>query len=187
MAPEDVANALEAIRAACPGTPVGVSTGAWIVPDIRFRLSLIRAWDALPNFASVNIHEEGVLEVIRILLDRGVGVEAGIWTARAAETLLGSGLADECLRILIEPAEEPGDARANLAGIEAALGPVSRPRLLHGLGASAWEFVKLAAERTYDTRTGFEDTLTLPDGSLAESNAALVAAARRIVAKVVSP
>ena len=37
------------------------------------------------------------------------------------------------------------------------------------------------------TRTGFEDTLTLPDGSLAESNAALVAAARRIVAKVVSP
>ena len=187
LAPEDVANALEAIRAACPGTPVGVSTGAWIVPDIRFRLSLIRAWDALPNFASVNIHEEGVLEVIRILLDRGVGVEAGIWTARAAETLLGSGLADECLRILIEPAEEPGDARANLAGIEAALGPVSRPRLLHGLGASAWEFVKLAAERTYDTRTGFEDTLTLPDGSLAESNAALVAAARRIVAKVVSP
>lgn len=187
LAPEDVANAIEAIRATCPGTPVGVSTGAWIVPDIRFRLSLIRAWDVLPNFASVNIHEEGVLEVIRILLDRGVGVEAGIWTARAAETLLGSGLADECLRILIEPAEEPGDARANLAGIEAALGRVSRPCLLHGLGASAWEFVKLAAERTYDTRTGFEDTLTLPGGSLAESNAALVAAARRIVAKVVSP
>ena len=187
LAPEDVANAIEAIRATCPGTPVGVSTGAWIVPDIRFRLSLIRAWDVLPNFASVNIHEEGVLEVIRILLDRGVGVEAGIWTARAAETLLGSGLADECLRILIEPAEEPGDARANLAGIEAALGRISRPRLLHGLGASAWEFVKLAAERTYDTRTGFEDTLTLPGGSLAESNAALVATARRIVAKVVSP
>jgi beta-keto acid cleavage enzyme len=91
------------------------------------------------------------------------------------------------LRVLIEPAEEPGDARANLEPIEAALAPVSCPRLLHGLGASAWEFVRLAAERAYDTRTGFEDTLTLPDGSLAESNATLVAAARRIIAKAVSP
>lgn len=187
LAPEDVANTLEAIRAACPITPVGVSTGAWIVPDVSHRLSVIRAWDVLPNFASVNIHEERALQVIGLLLDRGVGVEAGIWTARAAETLLGSGFIDECLRILIEPAEEPGDARANLAEIEAALGLVRPPLLLHGVGASAWEFVKLAAERTYDTRTGFEDTLRLPDGSLAESNASLVAAACRIVAKVVPP
>ena len=87
---------------------------------------------------------------------------------------------------MIEPAEEPGDARANLEEIETALGNVSRPCLLHGLGASAWMFVKLAAERGYDTRTGFEDTLKLPDGSLAESNAALVAAARRVVDEKVS-
>ena len=157
------------------------------VPDVRRRLSLIRAWGVLPSFASVNLHEEGALHVIRLLLQRGIGVEAGIWTAQAAETLLHSGLADECLRVLIEPAEEPGDARANVDRIEAALAPVSRPRLLHGLGPSAWQFVKLAAERAYDTRTGFEDTLMLPDGSLAESNAALVAAARRIIAKAVSP
>jgi uncharacterized protein (DUF849 family) len=178
---KDVASALEAIRAASPGIPVGISTGAWIVPNASQRLSLIGAWDLLPDFASVNIHEKGALRIIRLLLDRGVGVEAGVWTARAAEILLGSGFVNECLRILIEPAEEPGDARANLAEIETALGDVSRPRLLHGLGASAWEFVKLAAERGYDSRTGFEDTLKLPDGSPAHSNAALVAAARRIV------
>ena len=57
-------------------------------------------------------------------------------------------------------------------------------RLLHGVGASAWEFVALAAERGYDTRTGLEDTLTMPDGSIAENNAGLVAAALGIVAKV---
>jgi uncharacterized protein (DUF849 family) len=187
LAPEDVANALEAIHAASPGTPVGVSTGAWIVPDVGRRLALIGAWDVLPNFASVNIHEEGALQLIRRLLDKGVCVEAGIWTPRAAKTLLDSGLADECLRILIEPAEEPGDAKANLTEIEAVLARVSRPRLLHGLGASAWELVKLAAERAYDTRTGFEDILTLPDGTPAKSNAALVAAARRIVAQTFSP
>jgi uncharacterized protein (DUF849 family) len=184
LAPDDVASTLVAIRAACPGIPVGISTGAWIVPDVGQRLALCKAWEVLPDFASVNVHEAGALQMIRLLHDKGVGVEAGIWNAQAAETLVRSGLADACLRILIEPAEEAGDARANLVPIEAALGRVSRPRLLHG--AVAWELVALAAQRHYDTRTGFEDTLTLPYGSRAESNAALVAAGLHIVAEVVS-
>jgi uncharacterized protein (DUF849 family) len=179
---DDVARTLEAVRAACPGIPVGVSTGAGIVPDAGRRLALIRAWEALPDFASVNLHEAGAPDVIRLLLDRGVGVEAGIWSAPAARTLLESGLAERCLRILLEPAEEPGDARVTLEAIERTLGRAGPARLLHGLDASAWELVELAARRGYDTRTGFEDVLTLPDGSRAESNAALVAAARLIVA-----
>lgn len=121
------------------------------------------------------------------MLDKGIGVEEGIWNARAAEILLGSGFAEECLRILIEPAGEPCDTKANLAEIETVLNRVSRSRLLHGLDASAWKFVRLTAERTYDTRTGFEDVLQLPDGSLAKSNAELVAAERRIVVKGISP
>jgi uncharacterized protein (DUF849 family) len=163
--PDDVATALEKIRGACRGTLVGVSTGAWIVADTRRRLSLIRGWSVLPDFASVNVHEEGAIEVIRVLLDRGVGVEAGVWNAGAATVLRRSGLAHECLRVLIEPAEEGGDAIANLAAIEAVLGPAPPSRLLHGVGASAWELVALAAERGYDTRTGLEDTLTMPRSS----------------------
>ena len=54
---------------------------------------------------------------------------------------------------------------------------------VHGVGLFAWEFIDVAARRNYDTRTGFEDTLTLPDGSRAESIAALVAAAFRVVAQ----
>lgn len=133
----------------------------------------------LPDFTSVNFDEEGAAQVAALLLERGVGVEAGVWSAGAAGILLGSGLADGCMRILVEPAEDSGDVRANLAQIEAALERVDRPRLLHGLDASAWELVRLAAERAYGTRIGFEDTLALPDGSVAESNAALVAAAPR--------
>jgi uncharacterized protein (DUF849 family) len=34
LAPDELAAALEAIRAACPSTPIGVSTGAWIVPEV---------------------------------------------------------------------------------------------------------------------------------------------------------
>jgi uncharacterized protein (DUF849 family) len=186
LAPDDVASALGAIRAACPGIPVGISTGAWIVPDVSQRLALCNAWEVLPDFASINVHEPGALQMIQLLRDKGMGVEAGIWNAQAAETLVRSGLADACLRILLEPAEEAGDVRANLARIEAALGQVSRPRLLHGAGAVVWELVTLAAQRHYDTRAGFEDTLTLPDGSRAENNAALVAAGLHIVAEVVS-
>ena len=185
LAPEDVARTLHAIRATCPGTPVGISTGAWIVPDLCSRLGFIDSWTQLPDMVSVNLHEAGATHVIRLLLDKGIGVEAGVWNAPAARTLLDSGLAGHCARISIEPAEGSANARANLHQIEDVLGNVGCPRLLHGLGASAWKFVELAAMRHYDTRTGFEDTLTLPDGSRAQSNAALVAAARRIVRGVV--
>ena len=41
----DIARAVEAIRASCPGVPVGVSTGAWISPDTSGRLSLIKGWE----------------------------------------------------------------------------------------------------------------------------------------------
>jgi uncharacterized protein (DUF849 family) len=182
LAAADVADTLRALHAACPGVPVGVSTGAWIVPDVSQRLALIRAWTMTPDFASVNLHEAGAIDVIRALLDRAIDIEAGVWNASAAKRLLKSGLADRCLRILIEAGEEPGDPRANLERIETALGPLDRPRLLHGLDASAWDLVALAARRGYDARIGFEDIVTLPDGALAESNAALVAVARRLLA-----
>ncbi len=182
LAPDDLAATLPAIRAACPGVPVGISTGEWIVPDVPERLALISAWNVLPDFVSVNMDEPGAVDVAKLLLEKGVGVEAGVWDAKAGEILLESGLAGRCLRVLIEPGEEP-EAPATILEIEAILDKMETPlpRLLHGSGATAWEFIKLAAERGYDTRVGFEDVLTLPDGSYAESNAALVAAARGII------
>jgi uncharacterized protein (DUF849 family) len=188
LAPDDVASTLDAIRTACPGIPIGIGTGAWIIPDVTRRLAAIDTWQVLPDFASVNLHEAGASTVMRSLLDRGIGVEAGIWNAPAAQALIDSGLAEHCVRILIEPAEGSCGwfgARVNLPQIERVLESVSRPRLLHGLGPSSWYFVELSAKRSYDTRTGFEDTLTLPDGTRAKSNADLIATARRIVQQVV--
>jgi uncharacterized protein (DUF849 family) len=181
MHPDDVAHTIEAIRTVCPSLPIGISTGAWIVPDLRKRLELIQSWPSLPDFASVNLHEAGAVDVIRLLIGKGIGVEAGIWNAPAALRLVESGLAGHCLRILIEPAEGSANARENLTQIEGVLRDVSCPRLLHGLGTSAWMFVTLAAQRGYDTRTGLEDTLALPDGSSADSNEALVRAANRML------
>ena len=49
--PEIVDAVVGKVREAC-GTPVGVSTGAWIEPDLARRLELVAAWRA-PDFASV--------------------------------------------------------------------------------------------------------------------------------------
>lgn len=179
----NVAAALNAVRAACPGIPIGVSTGAWIIADVHQRLGLIDQWSVLPDFAGVNFHEPGAVETCKLLLKKGVGVEAGIWNAEAAHVFHRSGLASRCLRILLEPAQESGDAKARFDEIDAVLESVSRRRLLHGFGESTWEFISLAASRDYDTRTGFEDTLVLPDGSRAKDNGELVTVARQIIAQ----
>ena len=183
LASDDLAATLDAIRAACPAIPIGVSTGAWIVPDADLRLTLIDRWNVLPDFASINIHEPGALQVFQLLLEKGVEVEAGIWNAEAAQLLRHSGFSDRCLRILIEPAQEPGDAMKRLGEIERILVDTDGPRLLHGFETSAWEFIALASRRGYQTRIGFEDTLALPEGNRAEDNGELVARACQIMAE----
>jgi uncharacterized protein (DUF849 family) len=176
-----IAAAMDALRAAV-AVPIGVSTGAWFLPDPDDRLRAIDGWTALPDFASVNIHEAGALRIADALLDRGVGVEAGIWTADAARTLVDSGLAARCLRFLFEPMEQDVDAAlANVGAIERALTGVAPtvPRLLHGIFATAWPVLDHAMAHGYDTRIGLEDTLVRPDGTEARDNADLVRTAIR--------
>jgi uncharacterized protein (DUF849 family) len=181
ISPEDIGAALEAIRLACPTVPIGISTGAWMVPQTDARFGLIERWNILPDFAGVNFHEAGAVKIARLLLDKGVAVEAGIWNVEAANVFRQSGLSNRCLRILIEPAQEPGNAEERLKAIELALGDIECSRLLHGFGTLTWSFIALASTLGYDTRVGFEDTLTLPDGSAARDNSELVSAAFDII------
>ena len=177
---EDVALAVEAVRAAIPATPFGVSTGAWIVPDVKARYEKVAAWKVLPTFASINFNEEGGVALAELLLSRGVGIEAGVGSPEAVDAFVASGLANRCLRVMFEPEQQ--DLRVAVDGVERLEKMLDRagvkiPRLLHGLNRTAWDLIDAAAKRVYDTRIGFEDVLTLPDGSQAPSNASLVAAA----------
>jgi uncharacterized protein (DUF849 family) len=181
ISPEDVGATLDAIRATCPTTPIGVSTGAWMVPQTHARFELIERWNILPDFAGVNFHEPCAVRIARLLLDKGVRVEAGIWNAEAARTFRESGLSDRCLRILIEPAQEPGNAKTRLKEIESTLHGIGCSRLLHGFEILTWPFIVLASSFGYDTRVGFEDTLTLPGGGHARDNGELVAVALEII------
>lgn len=176
----DVQRWVSAIRRRRPGTPVGVTTGAWSASGER-RLEQVGEWRVVPDFASVNWHEDGAHDLAELLISLGVAVEAGLWTREAARTWSGSALAPQCVRALVELPDVPADAVADAAGeMLVALGrvPAGVDVLLHGEERSAWAAARLAGERGLSTRIGLEDTLLLPDGTVAASNAQLMAAIR---------
>ncbi|MFD2764663.1 3-keto-5-aminohexanoate cleavage protein [Micromonospora eburnea] len=182
LAPAVIAAAVTAIRAARPGLPVGVSTGAWIAPDPAARVAAVRAWTVLPDFASVNAHEPGATAVAAALHERGVMVEAGLWTVAAVDAWRRWSVPTG--RVLVEClAEEPDAALTVAAAILAALPAGGPPVLLHGEGPATWPVLAEAVRRGLDTRIGLEDTLVLPDGRPAPDNAVLVAAARSLGAR----
>ena len=166
-----------AVREAC-GVLVGVSTGAWIEPDLERRLELVRNWRA-PDYASVNLSEPGTTRVMEALLGAGVGIEAGVWSVEDAERLAASGLGDRVTRILIEPVAAGAAAVAAVDAVHAALDRLglTAPRLQHGDGEATWVLLEDAVARGLDTRIGLEDTVLGPDGERTGGNEALVAAA----------
>jgi uncharacterized protein (DUF849 family) len=76
---------VRAVRRTCPGTFVGVSTGAWIEGDEKRTRDCISAWRLLPDYASVNLSEPDAPAVIALLHSIGVNVEAGLATVADAE------------------------------------------------------------------------------------------------------
>jgi len=166
--------------------PFGVSTGAWIIADPAQRLAAVEEWSVLPDFVSINFDEDGADDLAGFFLRRGVAFEAGVANPFAAEQLVRSGYGNRCLRVMFEPREaDTVDAMASVAGAEAVLDAagIRAPRLLHGLNTTAWTLVDAAHARGYATRIGFEDSLTLPDGRMAATNAELVRAALKRTGK----
>lgn len=184
LAPDTVAAAVTAVRHALPGLPLGVTTGFWALPDPQKRLDAVASWTVLPDFASVNWHEPGSVELAQLLLGRGIGVEIGIFHAEAADSWARSEVAPHCLRVMIElgPDGDTETADDLLARIRSAGSPA--PILLHGLDDSCWPLLAHAGVRGLQTRIGLEDTVLLPDGSTAPGNAELVAAATEILRTV---
>ena len=120
------------------------------------------------------------------LLERGVGIEPGLWTPKAVAQWQDWPHRDQCVRVLLEiVADLP--AAAALAAAQGLIDAIGEdpgvPVLLHGEERAAWPVLELAIERGYDVRIGLEDTLEMPDGTRAFDNAALV----RTVKDLLSP
>ena len=180
-----VAAALDAIRTAVPGVPVGVTTGAWAEPDPHRRAAAIRMWTVRPDFASVNWHEPGAPLVAESLWDNDIGVEAGLWHPSAVADWRGWANRRRCLRVLLEVVEDhpPRAAVDEATRLLDAMGEdiAAVAVLLHGEGTSCWPVFGEAVRRRLDVRIGLEDVLTLPDGRPAADNSELVSKARALL------
>ena len=177
---------LLAIRAARPGLPISLTTSADIEPDPERRLELVESWTELPDLVTANQGEAGIAELCALLLERGVGIEAGLLSLADAEAFVRSALPERCTRVLVEPlAEDRDDALAEAAAIEDVLdrAGVGLEQVHHGEGIASWAVSERGLARGHGIRTGLEDMTVLPDGSRAADNAELVRAAVELIAR----
>jgi uncharacterized protein (DUF849 family) len=183
LSAEIVDQAVRAVRSAS-GVRVGVTTGAWIEPDPARRAEKVAAWRE-PDLASVNLSEAGAVNVMAALWEAGIGIEAGIWNLDDVERLADSGFAPRLARVLVEIVDPSPSPSADALAIDQALDRLGAdaPRLHHGEGPATWPVLRQAVSLGRDIRIGLEDTLLLPDGSAAPSNAALVIAAARLASR----
>ena len=139
--------------------PTGISTGAWIAPG-RGALAAMRGWQVLPDYVSVNLHEDDA--------EDGGRADAGARHRRRGrpvdprrrQRFAGSRLPRYSLRALVEmTSEDPEAAEAEAEAVLATLrgAGVTLPLLLHGEGGSVWPMVRMAASLGLATRVGFED------------------------------
>jgi len=180
LAAEPCALTLRAVRAACPGIPISLSTSADIEPDPRRRFELIAGWTELPELVTANQGEPGILELCELLVARGIGIEAGLLGLEDANAFVGAGIADRCVRVLVEPLDaDPDAAVAHAASMEQALSDagVGLEQIHHGDGVATWHVMERAVARGHGIRVGLEDTTVLRDGRRPAGNAELVGAA----------
>jgi uncharacterized protein (DUF849 family) len=180
LEPSALAKTIQAIRRAAPGMPIGVGTGAWIMPGGQRRHRQIRDWTEKPDYASVNLGEADAPEVVDLLIAGGIDVEAGLWNSQDAERFVAEIDFKKCLRVLVEMTSGNGEealreAHQILSILERA--DCALPVLLHGEAGSVWPCVREAWRLNLSTRIGFEDGVHLPNGTVAAVNADLVRAA----------
>jgi hypothetical protein len=92
---------------------------------------------------SLNLAEDGAIELGSALVDRGIGIEAGVWTLEDADALLAAPWAEHVHRVLVEVVHEHDDrAAVDLArAIDTRVAPLGRPRLWHGDARANWAVV----------------------------------------------
>ena len=186
LAAEPCAAALRAVRAACPGIPISLSTSADIEPDPARRLDLVAQWTDLPELVTANQGEAGIVELCGHLIGRGVGIEAGLLELGDAHAFVASGLAERVVRVLMEPLDaDPGEAVRHAAAMEQVItgAGVTLEQVHHGDGVATWDVMERGLERGHGTRVGLEDTTVMRDGRRATGNGELIEAAVAMLAR----
>ena len=186
LAAEPCAATIQAVRAACPGISISLTTSADVEPNPQRRMALVEAWTETPDLVTANQGEDGILELCELLMARGIGIEAGLLSLDDARRFVAADIAARCIRAMVEPLDaDPDVAVAHAEAIERTLAEagVTLEQVHHGDGIASWAVNRRAIPRRHGIRTGLEDTPVLPDGRMAHSNGDLVAAAAAMLAR----
>jgi uncharacterized protein (DUF849 family) len=184
LAPDPNGSVLAAIRAACPGVPISLTTRAEIEPEAGRRLELIMRWTELPDLVTANQGDSGIVDICDYLSEHGVGIEAGLLELADAEIFVRSRIAPRCVRLLFEPLDaEPDDAVAHAQAMEKVidLAEITLSRVYHGDGIASWAVNHYGLSQGHGIRTGLEDTTVLPDGTRAADNTELIDVAKALI------
>ena len=180
-----VDNQIGELRQNLKNIPIGISTGDWIEPNLDKRLEQISSWKILPDFVSINYYEIGSIKVTHLISEKGIKIEVGLSSLESAQNFTTNNLKGDFLRILIEPQEQTLESAVETVNkIESHIknSGIQLPFLLHGVDITCWDLLRMAFCKNYETRIGFEDTLTLPNGNNAKSNQELIEQALKIKA-----
>jgi hypothetical protein len=103
-----------AVRPAVPNLEISCSTQEDIdLGRAADRIAAVRAWSAPPDVVSLNLAEAGATELGAALLERGIGIEAGVFTPDGVEGLLRAPWAKQVHRA--RPASTTRASRATAA------------------------------------------------------------------------
>ncbi|MDL5159854.1 3-keto-5-aminohexanoate cleavage protein [Actinomycetospora termitidis] len=165
-----VADTVRAIRQAAPAMEIGIPLARWVEPNAFRRTELVQEWarlprDARPDVVAVSVHERGWETVCEAVASVGLGIELGVWTTVDAVQLRVVGVPVNTVRVAVEvTVTDPDTAVVEAVRMLRELRPMDVPVLLHGEEDGAWPVLEYARRQGLDTRIGFEDTLTGPDG-----------------------
>jgi uncharacterized protein (DUF849 family) len=108
--------AVAAIRRHVPQLEISCSTAEGIdLGGAADRVAAVHAWGSPPDVVSLNLVETGAIELGSALIERGIGIEAGVFTLDAAGALLDAPWAAAVHRVLVEVIYEHDD-RGRRAG-----------------------------------------------------------------------
>jgi uncharacterized protein (DUF849 family) len=178
--------AVRAVRAAAPELEISCSTQEDIdLGDHADRAAAVRAWTTPPDLVSLNLSQDDAVTLGAVLLERGIGIEAGLASVADARALLAAPWAARVTRILVETVEQEdgaAEAVATAHAIDAIVAVLDRPRLWHGYGPVSWTVVEAGLAAGHSVRVGLEDIVTRTDGSAADANPGQVATAAAMAA-----
>ncbi|MEJ2870991.1 3-keto-5-aminohexanoate cleavage protein [Actinomycetospora sp. OC33-EN08] len=170
LEPQVVAETVGAIRRAAPSLEVAIPLARWVEPNAFRRTQLVQEWARLPrevrpDVVAVSVHEQGWESVCEAVASVGLGIELGVWTTVDAVQLRVVGIPVNTVRVAVEvTVTDPDNAVVEAVRLLRELRPMDVPVLLHGEEDGAWPVLEYARRQGLDTRIGFEDTLTGPDG-----------------------